>query len=145
MALPMRSRAAHSFEGSAITLLAIGAAALALAPLAHADSFSAFAGTWYGMRQELVIAADGNGHFTYADFDSCPSCPMASVPRATANFTLTSVAGDTASGTITGDTGAGGHQGKPVSVTAKGQMMELDGAKSGGLYCAAQIASYCGS
>jgi len=42
---------------------------------------------------------------------------MASVPRATANFALTSVSGSTASGTITGDTGAGGHQGQPVSIT----------------------------
>lgn len=38
-----------------LTLLAIGAAALALAPTAHADSFSASADTWVGMRQQLVI------------------------------------------------------------------------------------------
>ncbi|HTQ18381.1 hypothetical protein [Mycobacterium sp.] len=62
-------------------------------------------------------STDGNGHFTHADFDTCPSSAMASVPRATANFALTSVSGSTASGTITGDTGAGGHQGQPVSVT----------------------------
>jgi hypothetical protein len=36
---------------------------------------------------------------------------MAAVPRATADFTLTSVSGTTASGSITSDSGQGGNSG----------------------------------
>jgi hypothetical protein len=128
--------------------LAAGAGVLAMvlaSSPAHADSFSAFAGTWDGMRNQVVIDASGGGHFTY--FGNCPSCSMANMPRETANFTLNSVSGNTASGTVTSDTG-GGAPGWPMSVTLAnqfgGQTINLNAGKASGLYCSQAIASQCG-
>jgi hypothetical protein len=132
-----------------IALAGLGIAALAFAAPAHADvpGIAPFVGTWDGMRQELAIEASGNGHFTYADFNACPSCSMAAVPRATVNFALTSVSGNTASGSITSDSGQGGNSG-PVTATlvaqSFGQTIKLNAGKGSGLYCAPAIANQCG-
>ena len=134
---------------SKIALAALGIAAVAFAPPAHADvaGIAPFVGTWPGMRQALTIDGSGNGTVTYADFTACPSCSMAAVPRATVNFALTSVSGNTASGSITGDSGQGGNSG-PVTATlvaqSFGQTIQLSAGKAGGLYCAQAIASQCG-
>jgi hypothetical protein len=133
-----------------IALAGLGIGALAFAGPARADlpGIAPFVGTWAGMRQSLVIDGSGNGHFTYADFNACPSCSMAAVPRATVNFALTSVSGNTASGSMTGDSGQGGNSG-PVTATlvtqTYGQTIKLDAGKASGLYCALAIANQCGS
>ena len=99
-------------------LAGVGVIALAFAAPAHADvpGIEPFVGSWVGMKQALFIDGGGNGHFTYADFNACPSCPAASVRRAVATFVLTSVWGNTANGNILTDTGQGGNAG-PISAT----------------------------
>jgi hypothetical protein len=132
-----------------IALAGLATAALVFAPSAAADvpGLAPFVGTWAGMRQTLVIDGSGNGYVTYADFNACPSCSMAAVPRATANFALTSVSGTTASGSITSDSGQGGNSG-PVTATlvaqSYGQTIKLNAGKASGLYCAQAIANQCG-
>jgi hypothetical protein len=132
-----------------VGLAGLGVAALIFATPAHADvaGIAPFVGTWAGMRQALTIDGSGNGNVTYADFTACPSCSMAAVPRATVNFTLTSVSGSTANGSITSDSGQGGNSG-PVTATLEyqsfGQTIKLSAGKAGGLYCAQAVASQCG-
>jgi hypothetical protein len=139
-------------EGNAMNragLAGLGVAVFAFAAPAHADvaGIAPFAGTWAGMRQALTIDGSGTGNVTYADFTACPSCSMAGVPRATINFALTSVSGNTASGSITSDSGQGGNSG-PVTATLAyqsfGQTIKLSAGKASGLYCAQGVASQCG-
>ncbi len=131
-------------------LVPLGICAVAFAAPAHADvpGLAPFVGSWVGMRQALVIDSNGNGHFTYADFNACPSCPAASVRRAVATFALTSVWGDTANGNILSDTGQGGNAG-PISATFMpqpyGPTIQLNAGPATGLYCAPAAAKNCGA
>ena len=136
-------------EMNKVAMAGLGIAALAFAAPAQADvpGIAPFVGTWDGMRQELAIDASGTGHVTYADFNACPSCSMVAAPRATVTFALTSVSCNTASGSVTTDTGQGGNSG-PVTATlvaqSYGQTIKLNAGKASGLYCAQAIASQCG-
>jgi hypothetical protein len=133
-----------------VALAAMGTAALALAAPAHADmtGIEQFVGSWVGMKQALVIDGGGNGHFTYADVNACPSCSAATVRRAVVTFVLTNVWGNTANGNILTDTGQGGNTG-PISATLipqpYGPTIQLNVGPTGGVYCTPAAAKNCGA
>ncbi|OBI51209.1 hypothetical protein A5707_14020 [Mycobacterium kyorinense] len=103
-----------------------------------------FVREWRGARESIVIDAAGNGHFHY--MMDCPSCTsMADIPYNTMDFKLTSVSGDTASGTVTVSSDPQFSVGEPVAV----RLGELDtihwsvGGKEEGLFCGSNP-SWCG-
>ena len=90
-----------------IALAGLGIAALAFAPAAAADvpGIAPFTGSWHAHASGLTINSDGSGRLTYADISACPSAcsghdDYADAPLATVDFTLTSVWGDTATGSV---------------------------------------------
>ena len=90
-----------------IALAGLGIAALAFAPHAAADApgIDPFTGSWHAHASGLTINGDGSGRLTYADISACPSAcsghdDYADAPLATVDFTLTSVWGDTATGSV---------------------------------------------
>jgi hypothetical protein len=90
-----------------IALGGLGVAALAFAPPAAADvsGIAPFTGSWHAHASGLTINSDGSGRLTYADISACPSAcsgrnDYADAPPATVDFALTSVSGDTATGTV---------------------------------------------
>ena len=90
-----------------IALAGLGIAALTLAPQATADvpGIDPFTGSWHAHASGLTINGDGSGRLTYADISACPSAcsghdDYADAPLATVDFTLTSVWGDTATGSV---------------------------------------------
>ncbi len=131
-------------------LAALAICGLSFAAPAHADvpGIEPFVGSWVGMKQALFIDGGGNGHFTYADVNACPSCPPAAVRRSVATFVLTSVWGNTANGNILSDTGQGGNAG-PISATFMpqpyGPTIQLNAGPATGLYCAPAAAKNCGA
>jgi hypothetical protein len=59
-------------------------------------------GSWHAHEEGLDIAPSGHGRETYNDRSTCRDAPMAGCGKtATVDFTLTSVSGDTATGTMT--------------------------------------------
>ncbi|BBX44379.1 hypothetical protein GCM10009641_83690 [Mycobacterium cookii] len=81
--------------------------ALALTPRAAADipGITPFTGSWHAHASGLTINSDASGRLTYADISACPGAcsgrdDYADAPLATIDFTLTSVSGDTATGTV---------------------------------------------
>src|ERR1700756_2271863 len=90
-----------------IALAGLGIAALAFAPRAAADipGIDPFTGSWHAHASGLTINSDGSGRLTYADVSVCPSAcsghdDYADAPLATVDFTLESVLGDTATGSV---------------------------------------------
>lgn len=90
-----------------IAVAGFAIAALAFAPHAGADipGIDPFTGSWHAHASGLTINGDGSGRLTYADLSACPSAcsghnDYAHAPAATADFTLTSVSGDTATGSV---------------------------------------------
>jgi hypothetical protein len=90
-----------------IALAGLGIAALAFPPHAAADvpGIDPFTGPWHAHASGLTINGDGSGRLTYADISACPSAcsghdDYADAPVATVDFTLTSVSGDTATGSV---------------------------------------------
>ena len=84
-----------------------GIAALAVAPPAAADltGIAPFTGSWHAHASGLTINSDGSGRLMYADISACPSAcsghdDYADAPVATVDFTLDSVLGDTATGSV---------------------------------------------
>jgi hypothetical protein len=64
-----------------------------------------FTGTWHAHASGLTINSDGSGRLTYADISACPSAcsghdDYADAPQATVDFTLISILGDTATGSV---------------------------------------------
>ncbi|MFJ4654307.1 hypothetical protein ACIP5Y_23815 [Nocardia sp. NPDC088792] len=134
-----------------IALVGIGLAVALFAVPASADTgLGSFAGTWSGMREDVVIDSGGTGHFDYSDFHSCPSCAMANVPRSTVNFTLTTVSGSVASGTISASSDTGAYSvGEPVTATLQtqswGQTIQWSvNNQQIGLFCTSAQAQQCG-
>jgi hypothetical protein len=85
-------------------LAGLAAAALVFAPSAAADTpgIEPFVGDWHAHEEGLDIHPNGHGRETYNDLSTCPNAPMAGCGIAgTTDFRLTSVRGDTATGTIT--------------------------------------------
>jgi hypothetical protein len=98
-----------------------------------------------------VIDSTGAGHFAYADFKLCQSCPMASVPRSTLDFTLTSVSHGIASGSVTASSDSY-FTGKPVTASlaagSPGQLLQMTVAGLQELpFCndAAEATGQCGA
>lgn len=114
------------------------------APSAGIPGLAPFAREWRGARESVVIDTAGNGHFHY--MMDCPTCTtMADMPYNTLDFTLTSVSGDTASGTVT----ASSDPQFPVGATVTATLGEQDtihwavGGKTLGLFCGSNP-SWCG-
>jgi hypothetical protein len=107
----------------AIVVPAALAAGIACAPLAQADvaGIAPFVGEWGGGHSGgLNIQSDGTGRWTYSDTRTCPNAPLAGCGvTGTTDFTLTSVANGTATGTVTASTDPtdGAAVGSPVSIT----------------------------
>jgi hypothetical protein len=90
-----------------IALAGLAIAALTFVPHAAADipEIAPFTGSWHAHASGLTINSDGSGRLTYADISACPDAcsghdDYADAPLATVDFTLTSVSGDTATGSV---------------------------------------------
>jgi hypothetical protein len=132
--------------------VSIAALALALAACAHAHvpGLAPFVGNWAGLREDITIGADGHGRYHHKD--RCPSCrSMSEFPYSYMDFTLTSVSGNTASGTIIGDTVEHGYTDEPITITLEppgkvGPRMinvMLNGKQGPGM-CPSSDARWCG-
>lgn len=88
---------------------------------------------------------------SYADLTACPSCSFGSAPQSTVDFTLTSVNGSTATGTVTASSDPTVFAvGVPatVSLTAgsPGQLLDVElGAGGGGTFCNDTSIGQCGA
>lgn len=121
----------------------------ATAPSADIPGLGPFVGSWAGKRESVNIDANGHGRFHYADVQACQGCAMSDMPYTDMDFTLTSVSGNTATGSVTADKY---HQaGEPVDITlipakASGPPT-ISWTVSGqdeGLFCPATNSSWCG-
>src|ERR1700739_4731582 len=107
-----------------IALAGLGIAALAFAPHAAADitGIEPFTGSWHAPASGLTINVDGSGRLTYADISACPSAcsgheDYADAPAATVDFTLISVSGDTATGSVNATSNPSNDTvGEPVTI-----------------------------
>lgn len=102
-----------------------------------------FAREWKGMRESISIDLTGQGQFHYMMI--CTSCSMADTPYGTMDFTLTSVSGDTASGSVTTTSDAQFSVGDPVTVTLAEQdtIRWAVGGQNIGSFCGSDPA-FCG-
>ena len=115
------------------------------------STFAAWSGSWGAHEQSLNISATGDGHLLYQDLTACPSCSFASAPSATMDFTLTSVNGNGASGTVTASSDPQNYTvGATVAVSlaagSPGQLLDVsvDG-QGAGVYCNSTSAGQCGA
>jgi hypothetical protein len=113
-----------------IPLAGLAIAALVFAPSAAADvaGMAPFVGHWHAHEESLVINGDGHGQESYSDRSSCPNAPMSGCGiTGSTNFVLTSVSGDTATGTITAASNPKEPVGGPVTLqlVGGGQGLEL--------------------
>lgn len=107
-----------------IALAGFGIATVAFAPHAAADvpGIAPFTGSWHAHASTLTINNDGSGRLTYADISACPSAcsgkdDYADAPLATVDFTLTSVVGDTSTGSVNAvSTPSNDTVGEPVTI-----------------------------
>ena len=119
----------------ALAAAATAGAVLAFAVPAAADApgMARFAGSWHAHGEGLNIQPDGHGRETYADRSSCPDAPMAGCGvTGTTDFLLTSVSGDTATGSVTASTSARTAVGGPVTITLVGAGQGLQLTVAGG-------------
>ena len=143
-------------------LRAMAAGVAAAATLVFASSGAAdvpgiaqFVGSWHAHEEGLDIQPDGHGRETYSDRSTCPDAPMAGCGIAgTTDFTLASVSGDTATGSITAASSPKQPIGGPVSIklVGGGQGLELTiaGGDQGFPFCNstdsdAAMHYYCGA
>jgi hypothetical protein len=125
-----------------IALAGIACAALASAPTAGADipGLTPFVGSWHAHEEALDIQPNANGRETYADKSTCPDAPAVGCGKTgTVDFTLTSVAGDTATGAITAASNPKDPSGGPVTIklVGEGQGLQLwiAGGEQGFPFC----------
>ena len=127
-----------------ITLAAAVAvvAALIFAPSATADvpGIAQFAGSWHAHEEGLNIQPNGHGRETYNDRSTCPNAPMSGCGVAgTIDFTLTSVSGDTATGTIIAASNPKQPIGGPVTIElvggGQGLLLSIAGGDQGFPFC----------
>jgi Protein of unknown function (DUF2510) len=73
------------------------------APATEVPGLAPFLGHWTGGQSGMLdIRSDGTGRWTHSDTSTCPNAPLAGCGiTGTADFTLTSVAGGTATGNVT--------------------------------------------
>ncbi|MGA8546836.1 MAG: hypothetical protein WB785_16465 [Mycobacterium sp.] len=90
-----------------IAAATLAIAALTFAPGAAADvpGIAPFTGSWQAHASGLTINNDGSGRLTYTDISACPSAcsgrdDYADAPVATVDFTLRTVSGDIAAGSV---------------------------------------------
>ena len=154
-----------------VALAVFWIAALGSAPTAAADvpGIAPFIGSWNAHASRLMINADGSGQLMYGDISACPSAcdghdDYGHAPPASVDFTLVSVLGDTATGsvdaasnpseytvggpvTITLVTGIGDpFTGPPASVSGNnGVALKVSiGAMRDSNYCDNTTHNYCG-
>jgi hypothetical protein len=113
------------------------------AATASGPGLAQFAREWRGMRESIVIDPTGHGHFHY--MTDCASCSMAEMPYNTLDFTLTSVSGGTASGSVTASSDPHNPVGEAVTATLGPQdtIQWALGGKNVGLFCGSNPA-WCG-
>ena len=107
-----------------LALAGLAILALALAPQAAADlpGIAPFTGSWHAHASSLTINNDGSGRLTYADISACPTAcaghdDFADAPIATVDFTLISVMGDMATGTVSAASSPSNDTvGEPVAI-----------------------------
>jgi hypothetical protein len=123
-------------------------------PVASADApdLSSFVGTWQAHEEHLNVAANGQGNETFNDRSTCPDAPAAGCGiTGTVDFTLTSVSGDTATGTITAASNPKHPIGGPVTIKlvggGQGLQLTVAGGDQGFPFCNSNDAShyYCGA
>jgi eukaryotic-like serine/threonine-protein kinase len=135
----------HADQSSTLTPTPAPAATAPPSPAANAGipGLAPFAREWDGMRESVVIDATGHGHFHY--MMACASCSMADMPYGTLDFTLNSVSGGTASGSVTASSDPQHPVGEPVAATLSPQdtIQWSVGGKNVGLFCGSNPA-YCG-
>jgi hypothetical protein len=115
--------------------IAMATAALVFAPSAAADvpGIAPFVGSWHAHEEGLGIQPNGHGRETYNDLSTCPDAPMAGCGiGGTTDFMLTSVSGDTATGTITAASNPKNPAGGPVTITLVGGGQGLELSIAGG-------------
>jgi hypothetical protein len=118
-----------------IALAGLATAALVFAPSAAADvpGIAPFVGSWHAHEEGLDIQPNGHGRETYPDLSTCPNAPMAGCGiEGTTDFMLTSVAGDTATGTISAASNPKNPTGAPVTMTLVGGGQGLQSSIAGG-------------
>ncbi len=134
-----------------IALAVAGIAALVLAAPAHADlpGLTPFVGIWAGKRESVNIDANGNGWFNYMDVRACQTCAMSDMPYTNMDFALTSVSGNTATGSVIADKYH--HPGEPVVISLippnANTPPTISWTVSGldeGLFCPAANSRWCG-
>ena len=125
-----------------IALAGLATAALVFAPPAAADvpGLAPFVGSWHAHEEGLDIQPNGNGRETYADKSTCPDAPAAGCGKTgTVDFTLTSVSGDTATGTITAASNPKDPIGGPVTIKlvggGQGLQLWMAGGDQGFPFC----------
>jgi hypothetical protein len=104
---------------------------------------ASFAREWRGMRQQIVIDLAGHGQFHY--MMACASCSMAEMPYNTLDFTLDSVSGGSANGTVTASSDPQNPVGEPVAATLgpRDTIQWSLGGKDIGMFCGSDPA-WCG-
>jgi hypothetical protein len=154
-----------------ITLAALAIATLMSVPRAAADipGIAPFTGSWHAHASGLTIASDGSGRLAYADISACPDAcgghdDYADAPEATVDFTLTAVAADTATGSVSAASDPGNYPvggavtirlvtglgepftGPPASVSGNnGVALQVSmGRMQGWNYCNDTTHNYCG-
>ena len=137
-----------------IALAGLGIAALAFAAPASADlpGLAPFVGSWHAHEEGLDIQPNGHGRETYSDRSTCTDAPMAGCGIAgTVDFTLTSVSGQTATGTITAASNPKDPIGGPVSIKlvggGQGLQLSIAGGDQGFGFCNSNDTTryYCGA
>jgi hypothetical protein len=108
-------------EMKKLALVGLTIAAVAFAPQVSADvpGIAPFVGSWQAHASGLTINGDGSGRLSYADVNACPeSCSYADAPVATVDFTLMSVSGGTATGSVNAVSNPSNDVvGEPVTIT----------------------------
>jgi hypothetical protein len=106
-----------------IALAALATAALACAPPPAPDvtGLAPFVGGWGSHVGGVTIDANGHGRHDFQDPSHCPTCTARSqFPMSSVDFTLTSVSGSTATGSVTGSSDPAEFSvGEPVDATLK--------------------------
>jgi hypothetical protein len=135
-----------------IALAGLATAALVFVSPAAADvpGLAPFVGSWQAHEEGLDIQPNGNGRETYADTSTCPDAPAAGCGQTgTVDFTLKSVSGDTATGTITAASDSKHPIGGPVTIKlvggGQGLQLTVAGGDQGFPFCDAAMHYYCGA
>lgn len=153
-----------------IALALLGLAPLVLAPTAGADvpGIAPFTGSWHAHASKLTINSDGSGQLTYADISLCPSAcdghdDYADAPPATVDFTVASVLGDRATGSVSAASNPSEYTaGEPVTIKLvtdigypytgppasasgnNGVALQMSIGDKGSNYCNDTTHNYCG-